>query len=669
MPIDAAKLQPMPKRQDGKVLRVRGFVNPFTGYGLHAQYTAKWMTALGYTVELVPVGEADRPMPEVIKSLKMNPAEHRRELVIMPSSYKANAHQWFFTMYETTRLPLRHLKNVNGAHAVIVPSNWVAQCFNAQGVTAPIHVVPLGYNDFSFFPRCFAKEHVTFGTAGNPSVSVAERKNIEMVLEAFSLAFKNESDVRLKVKVLPDCLISSNGDERIEIIREVLPELEMGNWMRSLTAFVSASRGEAFGFFNVQAMACGVPVVTCNFGGVSDYFSESVGYPVDYELSEPHGAHYDTGLWAEPSLASLVEQMRYVYEHPDEAERKGWTAKDRAKAYTWEKAVGKLELVLRKSDFWESYKVIHSDSDEDRLRRFYRTAVQKIKGPMPDLANQALSNTPRGLGDTLLITHLPRAGAVQGKPRFVHANPDEHRHFSTLMKFNMYYLPKPTDYGVVMADELQKQADMGNGHFIQRLQRGFGLEPELRPKPYLDYPAVKVPNRVVMHFEAGGPHGAWQRVHIHPRARQLYPESRAVIQEFINQHPEMEFAQLGSEPIPFTGVRDLRESSLEDTIKYMATCEWFLGIISGPMHLASALRLKSIVVINFPPAQLIFLPTLVDIDQVESEWFYPQNVHLHQESAGPLVPKFSYRALAEAFEGKIYPYWSDRFLPLIHEKL
>lgn len=657
------------KRREKPVIRIRGAVNNFTGYGLHTQYTAKHLSALGYQVEVVPTSDVQAPFPEVIPALKINPSDHRRELVILPSEHRAKAHQWLFTMYETTRLPNRLFKNVQNAHAVIVPSTWVAQCFSAQGVTVPLFVVPLGYNEQSFFPKCFASDQVTFGTAGNPSVSVASRKNIDMVIEAFSLAFKKESDVKLRVKVLPSCEVSSKGDPRIEVTREVMSEEAVGDWMRTLTAFVTASKGEAFGFFNVQAMACGVPVIACDFGGVTDYFSETVGYPVAYDLVAPRNEHYNTGLWAEPSLASLIDQMRRVYENREEAKDKGDAAIARVKGLTWEKSVSKLDIVLRKTGFWDSYKPVHTDGDEDKIRRFYRASIQMPKGVIPDLSRMALSNTPRGLGDTLLLTHLPKAGGAQGKPLFIHANPQEHLHFAPLMKFNPYYVQKPDDYGVVMADVLQKQADMGNGHFIQRLQRAFGLLPDLLPKPYIEYPVMKSANRVVMHFEAGGPHSSWQRVHLHPRARQLYPESRAIIQEFINRHRELEFIQIGVDQQPFENVQSVPCGTLEDMIKLIASSTWFLGIVSGPMHVASAFDLKSIVILNFPVASKIFLPTLQDIDQVESEWLLPQNVHLHQESEGPLVPRFGYGSLEAAFEGKVYPYWSNRFLGLINERL
>jgi hypothetical protein len=664
----------LPRRAKPSI-RVRGCVNSHTGYGLHVQYVVKHLVQMGFTVETVPVGDVSNVFPEVAPTLLPTPTRQRRELVIMPGSFKAAAHQWLWTMYETTRMPREMFSNIDGAHAVIVPSKWNAECLSAQGLSTPLHVVPLGFNEhiFSRGARTVRTGPLIFGTAGNPSVSVSQRKNLDGVVDAFVQAFPKDPDVRLRIKVLPDCQVPLHGDSRVEIIQEIISEEALADWTRDLDVFVTASRGEAFGFFNIQAMACGVPVISPVFGGVTEYLSEHTGYPVDYTLVRPHITHYNTGLWAEPSLPSLIAQMRSVRDvnHGSRLHlhMMGHRASERALEFTWEKSVQKLVAALKDTNFWESYQPIHGDSDEDKIRKFYRVAFQMPKGPVPDLSEKALTNTPRGLGDTLLFSHLPYVGAVQGRPRFIYANPAEHRHFLTLMKYNNYYVPKPDPFATVAADVLQREVDMGNGHFIQRLQRVFGLEPVLKPQPYLYLPAEKLPNRVVLHFEAGGPHGGWQKANLHPRARTLYEEGRSIVQEFISNHPELEFVQLGKEPVPLERVQNLPDNTLEDTIKLMSASSLFIGIISGPMHVAAAFGVRSIVIINFPPAHKIFLPTLVDIDQVESEWFYPQNVHLHEEGEGPQVQRLSSRTLEMAYSGEVYPYWSDRYLSLINERL
>ena len=84
----------------------------------------------------------------------------------------------------------------------------------------------------------------------------------------------------------------------------------------------------------------------------------------------------------------------------------------------------------------------------------------------------------------------------------------------------------------------------------------------------------------------------------------------------------------------------------------MSKCEYFLGIDSGPMHMAAGLGLKSIVIIN-NTGNNIYLPRIKECDIPNSEWLYPQNVHLN---------------LSRAFNGEIYPYFSEDYLSLYFEK-
>lgn len=57
-------------------------------------------------------------------------------------------------------------------------------------------------------------------------------------------------------------------------------------FMSKLHFFISSSRIEAFGMVIVEAMACGLPVVTTNSGGPADYVDDSCGLMVESENAE-----------------------------------------------------------------------------------------------------------------------------------------------------------------------------------------------------------------------------------------------------------------------------------------------------------------------------------------------------------------------------------------------
>lgn len=264
-----------------------------------------------------------------------------------------------------------------------------------------------------------------------------------------------------------------------------------------------------------------------------------------------------------------------------------------------------------------------------------------------------------------MLTDLPRAAAAREELITVFSTS---QFFKTLMRFNPHYREGITPF-CIAADVLVDQYDLGNGHYIQRLRRAYGYEVEDKPRGCLTATgAQRASRRVALHFEAGA-HSDWQRQHIHPQARLLSTETKAVIQQFISAHGDWDFIQVGRSSLEWEGVRDLTDIPLAQTIHELAQCEYFLGIMSGPLHIAAALEVKIVTIVNFPPAELIYLPTLVDVGQVEAEWFYPQAVLLHQEGEGKLVPKISLRNLERAFHGEIYPYWSDNYLSLVHEPL
>jgi hypothetical protein len=303
--------------------------------------------------------------------------------------------------------------------------------------------------------------------------------------------------------------------------------------------------------------------------------------------------------------------------------------------------------------------------DESQIIAHYsqRNAREKPRLPMV-LDSITLATSSFGLGDAVVLSDLPRAGNQTNRFMSVFS-PSEH--FQTIMSFNPYYKPRLTPFCAI-ADVLYHSFDLGNGHLIQRLRRAYGLPIELEPRGCIELPTRTPLSRIALHFEAGG-QAEWQRRHIRPDARILSNSSREAIEALIAARPDFEFVELGKRSCGIKGAVDYTGLSLSETIEVISSTKYFIGIMSGPMHLAAALKIKLICITNFPPPELICLPTLKDIDQVESEWFYPQSVILHQDSDGTFVKQVNAENLQRALDGELYPYWSNRYLPLIEEHI
>jgi len=302
---------------------------------------------------------------------------------------------------------------------------------------------------------------------------------------------------------------------------------------------------------------------------------------------------------------------------------------------------------------------IAPDSIVDHYQRLERGPKPRLDVPLEIVT---LTNTGHSLGDTVVLTDLPRAAAARGQTASVFS---QSAHFTTLMSFNPHFEERVFPFWAA-ADRLIAVFDLGNGHTFQRLRRAFGYAVDDKPAGCLVVPAQPgTERRFVIHLEPGR-HADWQREQVHARARQVYPETLAAIQRFVSAHPEYEFFEIGGKRSPLEGVADATGRPLAETIDLMASCGYFLGIISGPLHLAAALGLRLITIINFPEPQQVVLPTLKDAGVIESEWLYPQSVILHQEGAGGTVSAFGRDSLEEAVAGELYPYWSDEYLSLIH---
>ena len=91
---------------------------------------------------------------------------------------------------------------------------------------------------------------------------------------------------------------------RIEYVSEFTDKRELIRLYKSCDAFVSAHRGEGFGMKILDAMACGLPVITPLFGGPTAYCEPDNCLPVDFSLV-PMGDCLDTRVAADHESADV----------------------------------------------------------------------------------------------------------------------------------------------------------------------------------------------------------------------------------------------------------------------------------------------------------------------------------------------------------------------------
>jgi glycosyltransferase involved in cell wall biosynthesis len=356
---EAREADQLAARRTGPPMFLAGHVLGLGGYDHLVLNVLKGLTESG--VNVCRDGRAcfrNQFLPPEFRPTELKRKKYNPRLAIAPphllGRYRMDPRTAAYTMWETDTLPPGSVNQLNRCGLVIVPSLWGARCFRANGVTVPISVVPLGYDPVIFSPLGrepkASAARMTFGTAGALDEG-GLRKNVQRVIELFRRTFPTSPDVRLRVKITPNSPpVDTHGDPRIDVVGTHLPTQALAEWYRSLDVYVNASAGEGFGLHLLEAMACGVPLISSTFGGVGAFFDGRVGYEVRFRPVGAWNSIY-RGTWSDPDDGDIVDAMRRALRHRDEAVRLGIAAADRALQFRWEDTIRKLVIVLIQNGF------------------------------------------------------------------------------------------------------------------------------------------------------------------------------------------------------------------------------------------------------------------------------------------------------------------------------
>jgi GT2 family glycosyltransferase/glycosyltransferase involved in cell wall biosynthesis len=185
------------------------------------------------------------------------------------------------------------------------------------------------------------------------------RYNTLAIIDAFQTTFSPDDDVALVIKdygassrdpTLRSTIARLKLGPRTEYISEFTDKRELIRLYKSCDAFVSAHRGEGFGMKILDAMACGLPVITPLFGGPTAYCDPDNCLPITFSLV-PMEDCLDTRslritnqpMWAEVDPTSLREMMRWAYENQAAGTAMGARARTRAVPnFSWAGAASRL---------------------------------------------------------------------------------------------------------------------------------------------------------------------------------------------------------------------------------------------------------------------------------------------------------------------------------------
>lgn len=241
---------------------------------------------------------------------------------------------YLYPLWELDRIPYVKLKELTAYDEIIAPSSFIANTFSnflGRDIKKIHHPVSIPENTQA---NVIKHDKLKIFTLMDFDSYVA-RKNPQAVLEAFQLAFPHQfEDVELTIKVRGHNdfgarkILQAHAakDSRIKVIDKTLSREDMDILLDMCNVYISLHRSEGFGLGPAEALTREKIVICTDYGGTTDFISQMTGYPINYKLIPVKSHEYIypiNQLWAEPSIESAAEALRDIYEHYDEALKRG----------------------------------------------------------------------------------------------------------------------------------------------------------------------------------------------------------------------------------------------------------------------------------------------------------------------------------------------------------
>ena len=331
-----------------------------SGYAQAARRTLLALTKVGVDIStfMLTYQESTRELGkagELAKKLEDKELDYDIKLMmITPDQAALQAEKGKYNIcmmfWEVLGLDRRWVQSMNKLDEIWTTSKLFAETFKHNGVYKPIKVIKptIEVTNRTEYRRLKIK-----GFKGFLFYSIfqwTERKNPRALLETYWTAFEGKKDVGLMLKVYK---ANFSEHERQQIRNDinkwkrklklkhypkvflVLGEISNEEIMRIHSTgdcFVSAHRGEGLGLPQIEAMSIGNPIISTNFGGIHELFSDDFSWLIKYKLVQVfnmvHIPFYNAQqLWAEVDTKHLKKSMLEAYSNRKLTAKKGRLAK------------------------------------------------------------------------------------------------------------------------------------------------------------------------------------------------------------------------------------------------------------------------------------------------------------------------------------------------------
>jgi glycosyltransferase involved in cell wall biosynthesis len=348
-------------------INIIGDIFGTSGYANHTRQLALGIKEAGGDVRIetpLPQGWEVLCSPAEIDMVTKKKEDDRVDIAInLPHSwqyYTSFKPKMFigFCVWEGTKVPKFWIPEMikKEVDLIFVPSNHVKNAILITGAvpTDKIIVIPHGVDRSIFSPveKKQDKDKCVFIANKGWTDVFNDRGGIQFIIQAYAKEFCKSDNVKLIIKVnktynpnfnVVDAIAQLKVKElnkelpSLQITENQIPYKKLVDFYNDGDVFVTASMAEGFNLPCIEAMACGKPVITTNFGGQVDYINNENGWLVDYELITPEDIRYEGSQWAKIKEEELRKAMRHAYVLWQEGRLKGLSDKalETSNQYLW----------------------------------------------------------------------------------------------------------------------------------------------------------------------------------------------------------------------------------------------------------------------------------------------------------------------------------------------
>lgn len=212
--------------------------------------------------------------------------------------------------------------------------------------TDKITLIPNGIN-IEDFNISYSKEECRnkLGLSADKNIilflgSLVPYKGPDILLKAFSAVKKEIPDVELVFagrgemhEELVKLSKKLNIEENVKFSGFVDEDLKPVYYRAAdIFCLPSTNMGESFGIVNLEAMACGIPIISSKLGGIPDIVKDM-----------------ENGILVKPGDSkSLADAMIFLLENEDIRKKMGTDGRKKVEEYSWEKIAEKTEDVYKR---------------------------------------------------------------------------------------------------------------------------------------------------------------------------------------------------------------------------------------------------------------------------------------------------------------------------------